>query len=256
MKPKVKFKIPKIDSIIESLDYFLNPPRGEESWKFGILREYPDLEKELSGVKDREKRILIGHEFFYRLQKEKEKVLRSTKRKFQDSWNAINDSVMNVLSVVVEKDWEPRDKIITARICLNPICPRYLDERTFDMYYKCKTRRMKEIAIHELLHFIWFEKWEQVFPKTPKRHFDHPYLEWELSEVVPKIILSDGRVQNVFKHDPVGYIEHANKRIGKKPIYAHIEEIYNRRKDFGDFVENSWIFFQRYRKEIERSGLK
>jgi hypothetical protein len=50
--------------------------------------------------------------------------------------------------------------------------------------------KVKEVAAHESLHFIWFEKWKQIYPKTKREEFDSPYLIWQYSEMVTDAILN------------------------------------------------------------------
>jgi hypothetical protein len=63
------------------------------------------------------------------------------------------------------------------------------------------------VALHEILHFIWFEKWKEIFPEHNKKEFESPHLAWKLSEMVPLAILSDSRIQNIFRHKPPVYNE-------------------------------------------------
>jgi len=157
---------------------------------------------------------------------------------------------MKVLSEVVEQDWPDRDKKILARISLNPICPRYIKQRTFDLFYKSKLEYMKSVAIHEILHFIYFEKWKKVFPKTPKKEFDAPYLIWQLSEMVPKIILNDKQVQNVFRYRFSSYKEYENFKLNGKPLLSYLQSFYENKKDFADFLKKSWKFVKQYEDKI------
>lgn len=63
--------------------------------------------------------------------------------------------------------------------------------------------KMKAVSLHEILHFIYFEKWKQIFPQTNEKEFECPGLVWELSEMVPPIVLSDERMQKIFRHNPL-----------------------------------------------------
>ena len=83
---------------------------------------------------------------------------------------------------------------------------------------------MKSVAIHEILHFIYFEKWKKVFPKTQEKEFDAPHLVWQLSEMVPGIILNDKRVQNVFKYKFDSYKEYENFK--KKMLKTSSNRVY------------------------------
>ena len=104
--------------------------------------------------------------------------------------------------------------------------------------------------MHEVLHFLWFEKWKQIFPETLEKEFDAPHLCWMLSEMVPKAILSDKRIQRIFKHKPSVYNEYVFAKIDGKPLLSWIGKFYHERKDFEDFVRKSWEFVNKYKREI------
>ena len=139
------------------------------------------------------------------------KELERKRESFQKEWNKINNRFMETLSKILEIDWPKEDKKILACVSLNPICPRDIKKRYFDIYYQGDVDWMKSLVMHEVLHFLWFEKWKQIFPKTSEKHFNTPYLEWQLSEMVPKIILSDKRIQKIFEHKPGVYKEYTFK---------------------------------------------
>lgn len=246
--PKVEFSVAPIDKIFFRIHHFLNPSKGDWNWSEAILRNYPQLENKLKGVKDKRKEI--EYNFFKEVfQKERIKLEKRAKI-FQREWNKINDKIMLVLSKIVEQEWPKEDKKIFARVSLNPICPRYIKQRTFDVFYKQKPKHMKSVAIHEILHFIYFEKWKQIFPKTKEKEFDVPHLVWQLSEMVPGILLNDERIQEVLRYKFNSYKEYRNFKLEGKPLLFHLQDFYDNRKDFADFLKKSWKFVKKYKKEI------
>ena len=48
---------------------------------------------------------------------------------------------------------------------------------------------MIEVSAHEILHFLWFKKWKEVFPETGLKEYESPHLVWRLSEIMDPIIL-------------------------------------------------------------------
>jgi hypothetical protein len=234
--PKVEFSIAPLNKIFSLIDFFLNPTKKQWDWSIAIYKNYPELKNKLKDVKNKTERKEIEYKYFQMIFKIKRKEFEKKRKIFQKEWNKLNDDVMLVLSKVVEQDWPEKDKKIFARVSLNPICPRYIKQRTFDVFYEQKPNYMKSVAIHEILHFIYFEKWKRVFPKTKEKEFDAPHLVWQLSEMVPKIILSDKRVQKVFRYKFDSYKEYENFKLN--------------RKDFADFLKKSWKFVKKHEKQI------
>jgi hypothetical protein len=250
MLPKITFKIKPLNRYVDVLYYFLNPRGGSWDWSKGILREYPVLQKKLDFLNDYNKKNEVIYEFFKEVEIKEKANLNLKRKRFEESWNKINDRALKTLSEIVEKDWPKRDKIINAYVTLNPICPRWIKQRTFDLFYKFNMQKMKAVSLHELLHFIYFEKWKEIFPKTNEKEFEGPGLVWELSEMVPPIILSDKRMQKILRHTPSVYNEYKTLKIKNKPILEYLQKFYDNRRDFEDFLTTSWRFIKTYEKEI------
>lgn len=248
--PKVEFSIVPVDKIFSLIHYFLNPAKKDWDWSNIIYKNYPKLKSKLENIKDKKKRKEIECRFFTEVFKKEKIELEKKTKIFQRGWNEINDDIMFILSNVIEQEWLKKDRKIFARVSLNPICPRYIKQRTFDIFYKQKPKYMKSVAIHEILHFIYFEKWKKVFPKTNEKEFDAPHLVWQLSEMVPGIILNDKRVQKVFKYKFDSYKEYENFKLNGKPLLFYLQDFYDSRKDFADFLKKSWKFVKKYEKEI------
>lgn len=251
--PQVKFRVAQINHIIGLINDFLNPGKGDWDWSRGILNRYPELDKKLKNIKNKSKRKGITRAFFKKFIINNKILLERRARLFQKEWDKINDKIMNALSEILEIKWPKKDKQIRAFVSPNPICPRYIKERTFDVYFLSSIKEMRATAVHEILHFLYFEKWKQVYPKSNEKHFDAPYLIWELSEMVPKTILSDKRLQKRLRHNPNVYKEYKNLKIKGRPLLSYINNFYSKRKDFEDFLRKSWTFVRKHEKEIQKA---
>lgn len=241
--PTIKFRTASLDESLELIGEFLKSNWGRPR----LLMNFPDLDARL---KDKE-----GEQYEYELQRyfedvQKKANLKEAAARFEKSWTQINDKYMNALSDVVEIDWPADCKKIIARVSINPICPRFLQKRMFDLYHKSTNERMRETTTHELLHFIYFEKWKQVFPETPEHEFETPHLVWRLSEIVPQTVLSDARIQKVMPHEPRVYQEFYKIVINDKPLLEQIADFYIHRRDFADFLKRAYVFAKQHETEL------
>jgi len=250
MLPKIKFEVKPLEKYLNVMYYFLNPKENSWDWSKKILREYPILQQKLNSVKGYNEKNRIIYEFFKEVEIKEKTRFNLKKKGFQESWNKINNKAVKALSEIVEKEWPEKDRIIRAGVTLNPICPRWIKQRTFDLYYRFNMGTMKAVSLHEILHFIYFEKWKEIFPQTNEKEFEGPGLVWELSEMVPPIILSDERMQKILRHKPSVYNEYKTLKIKNKPILEHLQKFYDNKEDFEDFLVTSWRFIKKYEKEI------
>ena len=52
----------------------------------------------------------------------------------------------------------------------NPISPRYLDEQAFDVFWLNSERGALGMALHEIIHFVWFRVWQDALFAIRRRN--------------------------------------------------------------------------------------
>ncbi len=157
---------------------------------------------------------------------------------------------MRALEEVVQTKWSEKDRKISALVSPLPLCPRYLDSRTFLINYRFSPSGAVATSIHEILHFIYFKKWKEIFPEAKREEFDSPHLVWKLSEMVPSIVLGDPCVQAVFKCDFKSHEIYHHTTIDGRPLLSRLQEIFDERTDFADFLKKSWKFVNENKEDI------
>lgn len=247
MKPKVNFTIGKVEDYISIIKHFIN-----SGWEGQIYSIYPDLKERLQNTSNKDLEI---KKFFKNQEKKFAPIIEKVQKDFQNSWNKLNNDLMIALEDINEIKWDEKFNDFTARITLNPICPRYLEHNAFDVYFGLADVTMKTIVLHEISHFIFFEKFNKIFPNIDKEEFEHPHLVWKLSEAVPEILLKDKRIADIFEvqDDAVCYESIRKLEIGKERITDTLNKFYNDREDFEDFVKKSFEFFKTNEKEINEA---
>lgn len=248
--PKVQFRVASLEKTFPLIHSFLNPNKNEPNWSDAIYGHYPELKNKLQGIKNKKARRIAEYKYLESIFIKEKHKLEKSRESFQCQWDKINNEIMLALSEVIEQNWPEKDKRIIARVTLNPIYPRFPKERMFDIFYKQKAEYMKSVAIHEIFHFLYFEKWKDIFPKTKEREFDSPYLVWQLSEMAPGIVLNDPKIQKVFEYKFRSYKEYENLEINGRSIMSYLKNFYDDKKDFEDFLKKSWKFVKEYKKEI------
>ena len=248
MIPTVEFRVAEVKDIIDVIYHFLENKSIFNS-RENILKRYPSLRERLVNTPFEKEKEGIRN-FFDKYHEKNRHILESIKTEFQKQWDIINDKLMLALQEVTETPWKNKHKKFIARVSVNPVCPRYLNENTFDIYFGLPNQLMKAIVIHELSHFIFFEKWKEVFPNTNEEEFESPHILWILSEIVPYAVLSDERIQKVFRHEPVVYDVLKTFKIKGKPLLETLKQIYECRRNFKDFIRKAWSYIQENKKEF------
>lgn len=79
---------------------------------------------------------------------------------------------------------------------LNPIEPRFLKEHCYDTFYLNSAKGAIGDGIHEIIHFIWFYVWNQLFGDNYDE-YERPSLKWILSEMVVESVMRDERLSSI-----------------------------------------------------------
>lgn len=252
--PKVRFKLPTVTREAEMLTMFCQPRKGGWDWSHVIYRNHQELKDILKDKKPSEF-YACTQKYARACIKKRKKELERLVTKYQKEWNAINDAYLGILSDHLESEYPKDRKIITAYVSIVPIFPRFLDEWAFNVSSK-NPKSMIPISMHEILHFLYFKKWMEVFPKTKRRQLDAPYLVWKLSEILDPIILNNNSdIQKLLKYKHNNYSEFQNVKIGKKTLIKHFEDIYKKhlksKQSFEKFLKICWDETLKHKKVLE-----
>jgi len=137
-------------------------------------------------------------------------------------------------------------------ISINPICPRFLNDWSFSIFYNYKEiSHAMEVIMHESCHFLYFEKWRNLYPKMSPKKFESPYIEWHLSEIIAPIILNDSRIQKLLKQKAFFYTEHEKIKIGDKTAPKYFTDLYiklSEKNDFEKIIKESYQAIKNYKE--------
>lgn len=213
-----------------------------------IMAKYPDINFEIS--EDKDKRVCIEHSEGLRLKirgnanivkyvesiyKLRLKDIQASKQLLQTEWNKVHSEVMKRLEEIINIEWP--DKSITGFMTINRICPRDLDNWWFFVDVFENIEAQKGICLHEITHFLFFEKWKQVFKNFDERDFNKPGLAWNLSEILVEPINEDPVLKKLVPNTAKAYERYYKTKINgeNESIIEHFRKIY---QDYdSDFAE-------------------
>ena len=158
--------------------------------------------------------------------KYKDKIKSETER-YNKLWDKYNDSYFKMLSSYLNIEWPNKLKKINAKVGLIPVFPRCLDDFSFSVCTDLEDYKIIGICAHETLHFLWFEKWKQIHPETPKYEYDYPYLVWQYSEMVTDPILNNKPFSTMFDFNERGYDSFYELEDGSIKVMDKLRNIYS-----------------------------
>lgn len=247
--PKVKFIDIPLSKEVDWVYGFLFQNRW--GWGKYIIKKHPKI-KRVFTFKTELEQVKFLKDYIVKFRKENQKLIEKNKIKYQIEWQKIEKDFFIILSEIIQIGWPKNRKTIKAVISVNPICPRFLKNWSFSIFYNYKRiSHAMEVIMHECCHFLYFEKWKQLYPKANNKKFESPYLEWHLSEILAPIILNDIRIQRLLKHKAVFYTEHEKIKIGGKSTPRYFTDLYNkdvRSDNFEEFLKESYRMIKKNSK--------
>jgi hypothetical protein len=259
--PKVKFELPTLKKEEDIIFDFCHEMGSGMNFSATVYDQHPDLKRVVLGITDekefRKKCNIYVDDYIEKNKKE----LEEWRENFQKSWEQVEDNFLINLSKDFETDFPEDIKEIKANVSINPICPRWLDKWTFNLYYKFSNIQMKQTTIHEIVHFFYFKKWTEVFTDSDKKDFDSPHSEWKLSEILVHPIMNNNRmIQAIIKYQKSDvYQAWQHIKIDGKKLVDYFEPFYKEHEEgkisFADFLKKSWEEYRKHKETIEH-GMK
>lgn len=222
-------------------------------WSEPLFRFYPQLNKDYAiGLSFAERRKYIEQTMrtVYALT---EKTINEKVKLYAQHWAACKPQITAALSDAFCVNCADLFNDIRCNISLNPIEPRFLQERCYDTFYLNSARGAIGEGIHEIIHFVWFYVWNRLF-NDQYDEYERPSLKWILSEMVVESIMKDERLSSInpyFPREQGGciYPYFFDMAADNTLILDTIDTMYNN-QGIEDFMRNSYAYCQKHEAEI------
>ncbi|MBQ2861443.1 MAG: hypothetical protein IJE83_01500, partial [Oscillospiraceae bacterium] len=172
----ITYKNPGYEYSIESIMLFQTDEQTP-FWSDSVLYFYPQIDKtELEKRNFEEKKEYIYNvleEVYGNIKDELESKIIRYNEHFQNHRSQIEDA----LSEAFELDSGLLFNDLTGNITMNPVCPRFLQEKYFDVFYLNSERGALGLSIHEVIHYFWFYVWNKHFGDSYEE-YETPSLKW------------------------------------------------------------------------------
>ena len=250
---KIVYRNPGFEHSIDSIMLFQTDGQTPY-WSDALLYFYTKEKKEELARRNLAERRAYVHEMLY------DQYHREIKAEMDKKVDAYNLHFMNhreqiedALSEAFELDTRSVFNDLVGNITMNPVGPRFLKARCFDIFYKNSERGALGVSIHEVIHYIWFYVWNRHFDDSYEE-YETPSLKWILSEMVVESIMHDKRLSSInpyYLRENGGcvYRYFQNMVIDGKPILETLDQFYKKNR-IHDFMERSYRYCMNHEGEI------
>ncbi len=249
---EVTFVNPGVDYMVQSIMAF---QAEEESafWSEPLYHFYPQLDKAYAAkVSFPERKDYIEHTLRCVYAGLKNTINEKVSL-YSRHWAACKPQITAALSDAFGVDCRELFNDLRCSVSMNPIEPRFLKERCFDIFYLNSEKGAIGETIHEIVHFVWFSVWNRLFGDSYDE-YERPSLKWILSEMVVESVMRDERLSSInpyFPREQGGcvYPYFFDMVVDGKPILDTLDAMY-RSQHIEDFMRNSYAYCLEHEREI------
>lgn len=132
------------------------------------------------------------------------KIFDESINNYREYWNSISLEYLSILFNYLNID--SYGESLTVYVGILPIAPRDINNREIYINTGMEKNNFLNIITHEVLHFVWFNKFKSLFPEISYDEFNAPSIAWIYSELVTPIILNvDSIVKLTHTHEECLY---------------------------------------------------
>jgi hypothetical protein len=224
--PKIKFRQMTLEENIETIKWAYYEDNGLLSVHYYTIKYFPELANIDKSLPQSEVYKIIEKVVKNDYSKYKTRIEEEVER-YNLLWKKYNDLYFQTLSKYLDVEWPSDLDIIEGKVGLIPVFPRYLDSFSFAIATGVEEWKIIETCAHETLHFLWFEKWKNIHPETPRREYDSPYITWQYSEMVTDPILNNAPFADMFNFEEKGYDSFYEMYDGDTLVMDNLRKIYS-----------------------------
>lgn len=206
---------------------FLDTKAAGVDFGQGIVRVHPHLgkAKRSENVSERKKIVNAYFDEFYRGHKQE---LRESVIFFRREWRKKEKDFFNISKSLFD-GFEFKQGMNICYLSILDCNPRFLESKTFQMYYKKNVNEAIHTIVHECLHFIFFDFVDSKFAEQSKMISDEAM--WDLSEIFNVVVLSSERFSNLIKREVIKPYPAHKKHL---PLFF---ETYKQSSGVEDFIK-------------------
>lgn len=246
---QITFQNPGFDYSVNSVLLFQTENTGSW-WKDALFSFYPQIEREQMDRLRRTEQTAYLREILSSVYQQLTPELEEKKTAYQIFWDKNRQAVEEALGDTFRMPLAEQFQNIRANITMNPICPRFLAERTFDLFYRNSPKGALGMSLHEVVHFLWFDRWSTLFRDAPAE-YESPYLKWVFSEMAVYPVLGDPRLaaRNPYYPDSCVYDYFYTMTVEGRPVLDTMTELFAA-GNIDQFMTDGYRYCREHEAEI------
>lgn len=211
---------------------------------------FPELRGKIGkDMSDAQIREIVASAVMAKL-RENERLIEEKITYLQNYFGEINDALLAALTDVHETNWPAGCHEIACYVGYIPRCPRNVMTKKLWVSCSMDGEEIIKASLHEMAHFMFYEKWKDIYGPVLPKDLGRPSPRWYLEEMVVDPLLSDDRIKKIVPLEHRAYPQFYSETIDGIPIMDHIKNFYANRKSMEKFIKNAYRFVKKNIAEI------
>lgn len=250
----ILFVNPGVDYMIQQIMEF-QTDNESAFWSEPLYHFYPQLNKTYAASLPFPERKEYIERTLRTVYVEAEDSINKKITLYSRHWATCKEQITAALSAAFDVPCADLFNDLQCDVSLNPIAPRFLKQRRFDIFYLNSEKGAIGESIHELVHFVWFYVWNQLFGDSYDE-YERPSLKWILSEMVVESVMKDERLSSInpyFPRENGGciYPYFFDMTVNDTLILDTLDTMY-KSQNIKDFMHSSYAYCQNHEAEIRK----
>ena len=159
---KVLFQKLGMDYMVNSIMMF---QKEDESsfWSEPLYHFYPQLDKAYASKLSPKEKSEYIRDTLISVYRDQESTINHKVDIYSTYWDKCEPQITEALSDAFSLDCRSLFNDMKCFVSMNPISPRFLSDNNFEVFYLNSERGAVGTSIHEIIHFVWFYVWHNLF---------------------------------------------------------------------------------------------
>ena len=249
MIPKIVVEKMDTETNIEFICRFVNPEFNRKNKTRPFAERtyllYPELRGKILDTMNDEEIYNIVKPSVEQAFIDKKLEIDSRIEELQFAFDKIQYELMTNLINTFEMEWPEELEIITCYVGCISSFPRNVITKKFFISYEKDMDMLMMVSIHEINHFVLFEKWKQMHGYNKEHEPSYPETLWFLEEMAVDPTLNIPCIQNVAPYPQKAYEQFYECIIDGISAEEHLINMFANRSSMEDFLNTAYDFIDK-----------
>ncbi len=252
--PEIKVKISDIEYNTQLIAELLYPDFSEKNntlpFKERVFRAFPQLAAAIKLGMTKEDIYDVVKKMMCSEYEKNNKEMKEREKEIFYKLSVFQSAIIPKMLDLFEVEWPKEHPEITCYLGLYAVFPRNVLTKEYWIHYKTAEEVIMRASVHEINHFILFEKWKAMHGYTLLEQPSYPDVLWFLEEMAVDPTLNIKEMQEVAPYPQKAYEVFYSNTINDNPIEEYIIKLFKERENMADFLNKAYLFIEDNHKDI------